>query len=100
MRRMSLTRGVLGLALVAVAAMGSATLAQDASPAAMAGHPLIGAWIVDIDTRDDRGPANVDTFGAEGNALDSFAVGTGAGYVGGHRSIVGQRDIGLVLPGR
>ncbi len=79
MRRMSVTCGVVWLALIAIAAMGSATLAQDASPAAMAGHPLIGAWIVDNNTRDDRSPANVVTFGAEGNVLDSNPGGTGAG---------------------
>jgi hypothetical protein len=69
MRRFSVLAVVL-VAIVGLAAVGHGpgTAAQDGTPAAgMAGHPLVGAWVLDTDA-DTPGstPSTLATFSADG----------------------------------
>jgi hypothetical protein len=69
MRRLSVP-AVLVVALVGLAVIGrgGGTAAQDGTPAAgMAGHPLVGAWLLNTDV-DDPGsrPSTLASFSADG----------------------------------
>jgi hypothetical protein len=44
--------------------------AQDATPAAMAGHPLIGTWIVDRNPADPSEMPTTNVFTADGGLID------------------------------
>ena len=83
MRRLAFLVSILALVLAGSLALGSGpgTVAQDGTPAAaMAGHPFVGAWVVDTDTAD---PANFPALGAataDGVYVESHPqVGVGVG---------------------
>ena len=83
MRRLAFLVSILVVVLVGGVALGPrpATGAQDGTPAsAMAGHPFVGAWVVDTDTTD---PANFPALGAataDGVYVESHPqVGVGVG---------------------
>jgi hypothetical protein len=66
--------GGLGLALAAAARQASA---QDATPYPMAGHPLVGTWIVD---RNPADPTEIPTYNvltADGGLIDPTVGGAG-----------------------
>ena len=68
--------GAGGLALALAATARSAT-AQDATPTAMAGHPLVGTWIVD---RNPDDPTEIPTYNvltADGGLIDPTVGGAG-----------------------
>jgi hypothetical protein len=78
---------ILVAALVGLARLGlaPATAAQDGTPAAgPAGHPLVGAWAIDIDVAvpgDTGAPSVLAAFGADGTyqqVTGDGAVGVGA----------------------
>jgi hypothetical protein len=64
--------GGLGLAL---ATRGAA--AQDATPFPMAGHPLVGAWIVDRNPDDPTEIPTYNVFTADGGVIDPSVGGAG-----------------------
>ncbi len=72
----------LAAALVLVGAvalarsMGDAR-AQDATPAAMAGHPLVGTWLLTFANL--PGTLDLNTYGADGTVVQSGPAGEGAG---------------------
>src|SRR5690349_4122084 len=80
-------RALLLVAVVATLA-GSAVVAdrlvsradaQDSAQAAMAGHPLVGTWVVD-DPSNPTGAPSLTVFTSDGVVLDASAAGrTGAG---------------------
>ena len=83
MRRVAVLVSFLALVPVGVVALGAGrgAVAQDGTPAAaMAGHPFVGAWVVDTDTTD---PANFPALGAataDGVYVESHPqVGVGVG---------------------
>jgi hypothetical protein len=68
MPRLSLL-AVLVVALVGLVALGRApgSAAQDGTPAAgTAGHPLVGAWVLDTDADDPTNPPTLASFAADG----------------------------------
>ena len=78
MRRLSIVAVVLAVALLGLAAAGIAgTTAQDATPGA-AGHPLVGAWIVDSEAG-TADPPSITIASADGTAVDTTADGASAG---------------------
>jgi len=54
------------LAALAVGLTRRDSAAQDASPTALAGHPLVGAWFLDVDTDDDLDTPALVTFTSDG----------------------------------
>ena len=75
--------GGLGLALAATARQVSA---QDATPAAMAGHPMIGTWVVDRDITTTTDAPSVAVYTADGGLLDPSQGVAGAWQATGPRS--------------
>ena len=82
MRRLSVLLSVLAVALVALFAAGraSGTTAQDATPGALAGHPLVGSWVLDTNADDPANPPSLARFSADGGYVevdvDGVAVGS------------------------
>jgi hypothetical protein len=77
--------GIAGLgAAVAVAPVRAA--AQEATPAAMAGHPLVGAWIVDRNPGGDTEAPTIYVFTADGAVIDPLVGAAGAWQATGDRS--------------
>ena len=79
----SLGAGGLGLAL---AARGHAASAQDATPAAMAGHPIVGTWIFIRDITVTTEAPSVVVFTADGGLLDPSQGVAGVWKATGPRS--------------
>ncbi len=65
---------VLLLATVAVG-VGSRALAQEATPAAMGEHPLVGTWLLDINADDPTNAPEVTIFTADGAYISVDAEG-------------------------
>ena len=82
MRRLAVLVSILAVVQAGAVAVGSrpSAAAQDATPAAGAGHPFVGAWVVDTATAD---PANFPALGAataDGVYVESHPqVGVGVG---------------------
>ena len=100
MRRASVLVAVAAAVLVGAVALGRSarTTAQDATPGATAGHPLVGTWVVWTD--EPPATPSVTAFGADGTAVDGCCGG--AARVGTWRA-TGPRSadvtLVLVLPG-
>ena len=80
MRRLAILLSVV-LALAAVLAAGRShpgSAAQDATPAAIAGHPLVGTWIVDPEVDDPTNPPSFDVYAADGTAISIGSEGATA----------------------
>ena len=58
MRRRSVLISAVSAAFTSALAVGRTTQAQDSTPDAMAGHPLVGTWIVD---RNPADPTEIPT---------------------------------------
>ena len=96
MRRLSVLVSLCAVALVAWAALGrgTGTAAQDATPAAAAGHLLVGSWLVDTDADNPANPPSLATFHADGTFLEVDANGdTGVGAW----AAAGERAAGLTF---
>lgn len=67
---------LLAAVLVAGVALGrgAGTSAQDATPAAMAEHPLVGAWVVDSSAEDPSDAPAVAVISADGSLIDTEGV--------------------------
>ncbi|MFL5760596.1 MAG: hypothetical protein ACJ789_12785 [Thermomicrobiales bacterium] len=90
-------RRILVLAILLAVVLGgllifgrAATIgAQDSTPAAMAGHPLVGTWLLDTDTGDPNNSPTLATFTADGiyTQLDADgSVGIGSWQTTGDTS--------------
>jgi len=69
MRRLSALVSILVVALIGGVVLGRSVSAQDATPvaeASLAGHPLVGAWVLDTDTADPENPPSLVVFTADG----------------------------------
>jgi hypothetical protein len=75
--------GGLGLALAAASRQASA---QETTPTAMAGHPLVGTWIFDKDIANPSEVPSVVVFTADGGLLDPSEGVAGAWQATGPRS--------------
>lgn len=62
---------VLGL----VVALGRGTTAQEATPTAMGGHPLVGTWLLDTNADDPANGPEVAVFTADGAYISVDAEG-------------------------
>src|SRR3954452_22744694 len=69
-RRTALAGLSAGGAGLALAATTRKTAAQDATPAAMAGHPLVGTWIVDRNPADPSDMPTTNILTADGGLTD------------------------------
>src|SRR5688572_31181695 len=69
MRRMTSTRRALALVLVAVSTLATTANAQGERSIDPAGHPLVGAWLVDTDTEQADNPPTKVIFGDDGTYL-------------------------------
>jgi hypothetical protein len=83
MHRVSVLAAVAAIAtagLVAYGATGLGTAAQDATPVALAGHPLVGTWVVDTIGGSDTDAPEIAVITADGGL-----AGLGANRVAGGR---------------
>jgi hypothetical protein len=83
MRRISILAVLLSVVLGGLLIVGRASTigAQDSTPAAMDGHPLVGTWLLDTDAENAGNPPTLATFGADGiysQVEADGAVGVGA----------------------
>jgi hypothetical protein len=77
MRRLSLLIALFVVALLGLSAVLSSpgSSAQDASPAAMDEHPLVGTWLADTDTQDPEDPPELVIASADGGWVEVDADG-------------------------
>ncbi|HEY7029977.1 MAG TPA: hypothetical protein VH482_01555 [Thermomicrobiales bacterium] len=76
-RRSALTRVGAGGLGAALAIHATAAFAQEAAtPAAMTGHPVVGAWAAITDVRDPNGSRSLFIFHADGTYSEADADGT------------------------
>jgi hypothetical protein len=75
--------GSLGLALAATTRQAAA---QDATPTAMAGHPLVGTWIVDRNPDDQTDSPTILIYTPDGSIFDPLLAVGGAWQATGPRS--------------
>ena len=77
MRRfLSLVALVAVIGLLALGGTFRHTDAQDATPAALAGHPLIGAWLLDTDSNDPANAPSLVIFHDDGTYVQADADGS------------------------
>lgn len=81
MRRLSVLVVLVTGALVGALALGGSagTTAQDATPAATAGHPLVGTWLLDSEVDNEADAPSVTAFAADGTAVDAGSDGASVG---------------------
>jgi hypothetical protein len=75
--------GSLGLALATTTRHAAA---QDATPFPMAGHPIVGTWIVDRNPDDQTDSPTINVFTADGSVFDPLLAVGGAWQATGPRS--------------
>jgi hypothetical protein len=90
MRRIALVAPFLVALVVGLVAAGPApSRAQEATPAARAEHPFVGAWVVDTDTADPANFPALAAAAADGTYVESHplvGVGVGAWEATGDRT--------------
>ena len=81
MRRGPALVAVVAALLVGAVGIGrsAGAAAQEATPAATAGHPLVGTWIVDPEVADPTNPPSFDVYMADGTAINVGSEGATAG---------------------
>lgn len=81
MRRLVVLVSLVAAVVLGITTIGrsSGTIAQEATPEATAGHPLVGTWILDTDTADPTNAPSLSVFTSDGTSFDSAADGTNAG---------------------
>ena len=67
--------GVVVIAFGLVVTLGLSTTAQEATPTAMGGHPLVGAWLLDTNADDPANAPEVTIFTADGAYISVDAEG-------------------------
>jgi hypothetical protein len=71
---------VVALAGWAALGRGSGAVAQDVTPSDLAGHPIVGAWLLDVAADDPTNPPALAIFHDDGTYLQADADGsTGVG---------------------
>jgi hypothetical protein len=89
MSRLSRRSALSGVG-VAAAALGLSTVdrvaAQEATPAAMAGHPLVGTWIVDRNPADPAEMPTTNVLTADGGLIDPSVGAAGVWVATGERT--------------
>lgn len=70
MRRRSVLISTVSAAVTSVLTVGRTTRAQDATPTTMAGHPLVGTWIVDRNPADPAEMPTTNVLTADGGLID------------------------------
>jgi hypothetical protein len=73
MRRFGISFAVLALVVVGLVLLGSwpSAVAQEGTPAATAGHPIVGAWLLDVDVNDPANPPALAIFHDDGTYLQA-----------------------------
>lgn len=66
------------IGLIALGQNGSTVVAQDATPGATTGHPLVGSWLLDTDADDPANPPSLARFSADGGYVQTDADGATA----------------------
>jgi hypothetical protein len=84
-RRSVLLSAVSGVVTGALAVRGS-TSAQEATPSAMAGHPLVGTWIVDRNPADPTEMPTTNVLTADGGLIDPSVGAAGVWVATGERT--------------
>jgi hypothetical protein len=85
-RRAALGRAAsVGVALGLGSSLGRAA-AQEATPAAMAGHPLVGTWIVDRNPADPAEMPTTNVLTADGGLIDPSVGAAGVWVATGERT--------------
>jgi hypothetical protein len=77
MRRFSLLLSVVAVMLLGGGALHfhPVAVAQEATPTAMTGHPLVGTWLLDVDADDPTNAPDVTVFTADGAYISVDAEG-------------------------
>jgi hypothetical protein len=77
MRRFAVLASVIAAMLLGLLALQAqpVTIAQEATPAAMGGHPLVGTWLLDTNTADPANGPEVTIFTADGAYISVDAEG-------------------------
>jgi hypothetical protein len=75
MRRFVVLLSMVVVALGLIATPGRGITAQEATPTAMGGHPLVGTWLLDTNADDPANPPEVTIFTADGAYLSVDAEG-------------------------
>ena len=86
MRRRSVLISTIAGAATSALAIGHTTRAQDATPAIMAGHPLVGTWIVDRNPADPSEMPTTNVFTADGGLIDPSVGAAGVWVATGERT--------------
>jgi hypothetical protein len=79
MRRVLSRVAFSGVLVASIATYGAEALAQDAGPSSIEGHPLVGAWLIDIRAEDPGNPPSTAIFHADGTYVQADVVGVGIG---------------------
>jgi hypothetical protein len=83
MRRRSVLLSVVPGVVTGALAVGRTTEAQEASPDAMTGHPLVGTWIVDRNPADPSEMPTTNVITADGGLIDPSVGAAGVWTVTG-----------------
>jgi hypothetical protein len=83
MRRRSVLLSVVPGVVTGALAVGRTTGAQEASPDAMTGHPLVGTWIVDRNPADPSEMPTTNVITADGGLIDPSVGAAGVWTVTG-----------------
>ena len=83
-RRSVLVSGLTGT-LASVFAVGRTTMAQEATPTTMAGHPFVGTWVV-YDPADPTGMPTTNIITADGGLIDPTIGAAGVWVATGERT--------------
>ena len=77
MRRFAVLASVIAAMLLGLLALQAqpVTIAQEATPAGMGGHPLVGTWLLDTNTADPANGPEVTIFTADGAYISVDAEG-------------------------
>ena len=77
MRRFTVLASVIAAMVLGLLALRAqpVTIAQEATPAAMGGHPLVGTWLLDTNTEDPANGPEVTIFTADGAYIPVDAEG-------------------------
>ena len=90
MRRRSVLASAVSGALAGAFTISRSTTAQEATPSAMANHPIVGLWSGSATVGTTAGPRSITAFHGDGTltSLNSFGgTGVGAWRASGERSV-------------
>ena len=103
MRRRSVLLSAVSGAVTSALAVGRTTRAQDATPTAMASHPLVGTWIVDRNPADPTEMPTTNVLTADGGLIDPSVGAAGAWVATGERTadftLISIFDQGMAVTG-